>query len=75
METVDPKSTATAKPRNVGRPHAKHSSPDYAQMTVYVQKDVRNRVKMRLFQEGRELSALVEKLLKAWLDIGNEGNL
>ena len=75
METVEPPSAATTKPRNVGRPHAKHSSPDYAQMTVYVQKDVRNRVKMRLLQEGRELSALVGKLLKAWLDIVNEGNV
>ena len=57
----------------LGRPSAKHSSPDYVQMTVYVQKDVRNAVKMRLFQEGRELSALVEKLLKTWLDTPTEG--
>ena len=59
---------ASTTRRNVGRPPAKHSSPDYAQMTVYVQKSVRNEVKMRLFQEGLELSALVEKLLKKWLD-------
>ena len=51
----------------MGRPPAKHSSPDYAQMTVYVPKTVRNAVKMRLFQEGLELSALVERLLKTWL--------
>jgi hypothetical protein len=47
--------------RGVGRSPAKHSSPDYAQMTVNVQKAVRNRLKMRLFQEGPELSALVRK--------------
>jgi len=60
-------------PRRVGRPPAKHSSPDYTQMTVYVPKSVRNEVKMRLFQEGRELSALVEKLLKTWLDTQSDG--
>jgi hypothetical protein len=36
-------------------------------MTVYIHKDVRNALKMRLFQEGLELSALVEKLLGNWL--------
>ena len=63
---------ASTARRKVGRPPAKHSSPDYAQMTVYVHNSVRNAVKMRLFQEGRELSALVEKLLKHWLDTETE---
>ena len=53
--------------RGVGRPQAKHSSPDYSQMTVYVRKDVRRAIKIRLFQEGLEMSALVEKLLSNWL--------
>ena len=53
--------------RRAGRPPAKHSSPDYAQMTVYVRKDVRREVKIRLFEEGLEMSALVEKLLCNWL--------
>ncbi len=52
--------------RNVGRPPAKHSSPDYSQMTVYVHKSIRNSVKVRLFQDGLELSGLVERLLAAW---------
>lgn len=64
---------ASPKPRPVGRPPAKHSSGEYAQMTVYIKKTVRNEVKMRLFQEGRELSALVENLLKTWLDADSEG--
>jgi hypothetical protein len=63
---------ASTAHRTVGRPPAKHSSPDYVQMTVYVPKAVRNEVKTRLFQEGRELSALVEKLLKTWLDTNGE---
>lgn len=53
--------------RRVGRPPAKHSSPNYAQMTVYIHKDVRNPLKLRLLQEDMELSALVEKLLSNWL--------
>jgi hypothetical protein len=36
-------------------------------MTVYVRKDVRRAIKIRLFQEGLEMSALVEKLLSNWL--------
>ena len=56
-----------ASQHSIGRPPAKHSSPDYTQMTVYVPKTLRNSVKMRLFQEGLEMSALVERLLKNWL--------
>jgi hypothetical protein len=36
-------------------------------MTVYVRKDVRRAVKIKLFEEGMELSALVERLLSRWL--------
>ena len=73
MEDQTPNSVgAITTPRKAGRPRAKHSSPEYAQMTVYVQKAVRNEVKMRLFQEGRELSALVERLLKTWLATNSE---
>ena len=62
--------TTLAPPGKRGRPPAKHSSPDYTQISVYVRKDVRNAVKMRLFSEGLELSALVERLLREWLDRG-----
>ena len=73
MEAELPNSTVeNTTRRRVGRPPAKHSSPDYVQMTVYVPQIVRNEVKTRLFQEGRELSALVERLLKAWLDTNSE---
>ncbi len=54
--------------KKVGRPRAKHSSPDYKQMSVYVHKDVRNRVKALLFEQEGEFSALVETLLREWLD-------
>lgn len=49
--------------KKVGRPPAKHSSPDYVQMSLYVHKDVRNKVKVRLFEQGAEFSALVESTI------------
>ena len=74
VEENTPNTTVeSTKQRRAGRPPAKHSSPDYVQMTIYIPKAVRNEVKTRLFQEGRELSALVERLLKAWLDTNVEG--
>jgi hypothetical protein len=54
-------------PKKVGRPRAKHSDPDYKQMSVYVHQDVRNKVKARLFEQGGEFSELVESLLRDWL--------
>lgn len=65
----DPSNRSTLGARKVGRPRSKHSSPDYAQMTVYIQRNVRNAVKVRLFEEGREMSALVENLLVRWLEV------
>ena len=53
--------------KKAGRPRAKHSDPDYKQMSVYVHKDVRNKAKARLFEQGGEFSALVESLLREWL--------
>lgn len=54
-------------PKKAGRPRAKHSNPDYVQMSVYIHKDVRAKVKMRLFETGGEFSTLVESLLRDWL--------
>ena len=61
----------TAK-KMVGRPRAKHSSPDYTQVSLYLHKDVRNKVKVRLFEQGAEFSGLVESLLKRWLEKGTQ---
>ena len=61
-----PKKAAPVK-KKAGRPRAKHSDPDYKQMSVYVHKDVRNKVKARLFEQDGEFSALVESLLRDWL--------
>jgi uncharacterized protein (DUF4415 family) len=59
---------APVKPKKtVGRPRAKHSDPDYKQMSVYIHQDVRNKVKARLFEQDGEFSTLVETLLRDWL--------
>lgn len=60
-------SPALEPPKKVGRPRAKHSDPNYVQMSLYVRKDVRNTVKARLFERGEEFSGLVESLLREWL--------
>ena len=58
----------TAAPRKkAGRPRAKHSDPNYQQMSVYIHKDVRGKVKARLFEQDGEFSGLVESLLRDWL--------
>lgn len=62
------------KPR-IGRPPGKHSNPDFAQMTLYIDRTIRGLVKAELAKaaitetEGRtgEFSALVEDLLRQWL--------
>jgi len=57
---------AVEKPRR-GRPPAKHSSPDYAQMSLYIHQTVRSLVRIELLKENGEFSGLVEDLLRVWL--------
>ena len=54
-------------PKKVGRPRAKHSDPNYVQMSIYISRDVRAKVKMRLLETDGEFSGLVESLLRDWL--------
>lgn len=53
--------------RKRGRPPAKHSSPDYAQMSLYIHQTVRSLVRIELLKENGEFSGLVEDLLRDWL--------
>jgi hypothetical protein len=54
--------------RKPGRPKAKHSDKvNYAQMSLYIRREIRNRTKARLFEQGLEFSALVESFLEVWL--------
>lgn len=54
-------------PAKRGRKQAKHSNPDYVQMTVYVPRTLRNNVKARLAEQEMEFSGLVEEMLSDWL--------
>lgn len=61
------RSAAPAPVKKVGRPRAKHSDPNYVQMSIYISRDVRTKVKIRLLENGGEFSGLVESLLREWL--------
>ena len=59
--------------RKPGRPRAKHSDKEnYAQMSLYIRREIRNKTKVRLFEQGLEFSTLVERLLEGWLE-GQDG--
>ena len=61
------RAAAPEPPKKVGRPRAKHSDPNYVQMSIYISRDVRAKVKMRLLETDGEFSGLVESLLRDWL--------
>ena len=52
-----------------GRPArgAKRNNPDYEQVTAYIKRQTYKQVKIRLIEEDKEFSELVEELLSAWL--------
>lgn len=63
---------AEKQSKQIGRPPAKHSHEDFAQMTIYLHRPVRSAVKVELLKleaEGAsgEFSGLVESLLRSWL--------
>jgi hypothetical protein len=51
-----------------GRPRGKSSNPNYTQITAYIPKELHNKVKIALIQEGRkEFSQLIEDQLTEWV--------
>lgn len=48
------------------KPLAKSQDPAYMKFTTYIPVDVQRAVKSRLVGQGRELSDLVEQLLREW---------
>jgi hypothetical protein len=50
-----------------GRKPAKHSNPDYVQTSLYLPREGKNKVRARLLEQGKELSELVEDMLRDWL--------
>jgi hypothetical protein len=50
---------------------AKSADPDYLKFTTYIRKKTHRAVKVRLTEQEREFSDLVEELLAAWLQSGS----
>ena len=54
-------------PAKMGRPPGKTSNPLYAQVTVYLRKDIHRTARKLLFDEGRQFSDLVDELVSRWV--------
>jgi hypothetical protein len=54
-------------PRKPGRKPGKHSDESYTQTSIYLPIELRNRVRARLYEQGVEMSGLVEDMLRGWL--------
>jgi len=46
---------------------AKSVDPDFTKFTTYIRKHTHRAVKVKLAEQGREFSGLVEELLSDWL--------
>jgi hypothetical protein len=52
----------------MGRPRGKKSDKaNYTQVTVYLRKDVHRTARKMLFDDGRQLSELVDDLVSRWI--------
>jgi hypothetical protein len=54
-------------PRKRGRKPGKHSDESYTQTSLYLPRELRNKVRARLYERGMEMSGLVENMLREWL--------
>jgi hypothetical protein len=54
-------------PKKPGRKPGKHSDESYTQTSIYLPIELRNRVRARLYEQGVEMSGLVEDMLRGWL--------
>lgn len=54
-------------PKKRGRRPGKHSDVNYTQTSLYLPRDLRNKVRARLYERGMEFSGLVEDMLRDWL--------
>jgi hypothetical protein len=61
---VQPVATEPKKP---GRKPGKHSDENYTQTSIYLPIELRNRVRSKLYEQGKEMSGLVETMLRDWL--------
>ena len=69
-----PTAPVASPPRRIGRPRGKKSNPNFVQVTVYVRRDTHMVARQRLYEEGKELSQLVQELVADWLRRRPEGH-
>lgn len=55
------------EPKKPGRKPGKHSDENYTQTSIYLPIELRNRVRAKLYEQGMEMSGLVEDMLRKWL--------
>jgi hypothetical protein len=55
-------------PKRPGRKPGKHSNENYTQTSIYLPIELRNRVRARLYEQGMEMSGLVEEMLREWIE-------
>lgn len=67
-ESAQPLAVETAKQPNIqtGRHLAKSQDPAYTKFTTYIPIELHRAVKAKLVGQGRELSDLVEEVLRDW---------
>lgn len=49
-------------------PLAKSKDPNYQRSTVYLPKEMHHRLKLAALQDGKEISGVIEELVKEWLE-------
>jgi hypothetical protein len=54
-------------PNKRGRKPGKHSNVNYTQTSIYLPIELRNRVRSKLYEQGMEMSGLIENMLRDWL--------
>jgi len=57
----------TQKGISAGRKPGKHSNENYAQTSIYLPIELRNRVRAKLYERGMEMSGLIENMLRDWM--------
>lgn len=65
--TEKPNQFGEKSPKKTGRKAGKHSDKNYTQTSIYLPIDLRNRVRGKLYEQGMEMSGLVEEMLREWL--------
>jgi len=63
-----PQPVQATEPKKPGRKPGKHSNENYTQTSIYLPIELRNRVRSKLYEQGLEMSGLVEDMLRKWLE-------